>query len=221
MPDARDFDDKRAIDRAAEAGRWALVAALDRAYPLPSAVSDAAETPDAPLPDRAPAALLREGLHDRRGAELGGLAHLLNARRTGRPAARRGARSWRRADRTPAGVGRRSRRARCTRRHAVVRIAHPRPRPRCRRCRRCCAAACRRPGAAASRASLPRVRRANRPRAAWNTSRSTCSNAAPIRSLLRPPAIRRWRSPCAWAGRDWSTACSPSASAWMRATATA
>lgn len=75
--DTRDFDDKRAIDRAAEAGRWALVAALDRAYPLPSAVSDAAESPDAPLPDRAPAALLREGLHERRGSELGGLAQLL------------------------------------------------------------------------------------------------------------------------------------------------
>src|SRR5688572_17943231 len=78
-PDARDFDDKRAIDRAAEAGRWALVAALDRAYPLPSAVSDAADAHDASLPDRAPAALLREGLHERRGAELGGLAHLLSS----------------------------------------------------------------------------------------------------------------------------------------------
>ena len=76
--DARDFEDKRAIDRAAEAGRWALVAALDRAYPLPSAVSDAVDAPDAPLPDRAPAALLREGLHERRGAELGGLAQLLS-----------------------------------------------------------------------------------------------------------------------------------------------
>lgn len=76
-PEQRDFDDKRAIDRAAEAGRWALVAALDRAYPLPSAVADAAGEPDAPLPDRAPAALLREGLHAGRGAELGGLAQLL------------------------------------------------------------------------------------------------------------------------------------------------
>ncbi|QNP39574.1 ankyrin repeat domain-containing protein [Lysobacter solisilvae (ex Woo and Kim 2020)] len=73
----RDFDDKRAIDRAAEAGRWALVAALDRAYPLPSAVSDTLDSPDAPLPDRAPAALLREGLHERRGNELDGLAQLL------------------------------------------------------------------------------------------------------------------------------------------------
>ncbi|HEY0502556.1 MAG TPA: ankyrin repeat domain-containing protein [Lysobacter sp.] len=80
-PEARDFDDKRAIDRAAEAGRWALVAALDRAYPLPSAVrsdaGDGGETPDTPLPDRAPAVLLREGLHERRGFELGGLAQLL------------------------------------------------------------------------------------------------------------------------------------------------
>jgi len=81
-PEARDFDDKRAIDRAAEAGRWALVAALDRAYPLPSAVrseaGDAGETPDALLPDRAPAVLLREGLHQRRGFELAGLAQLLS-----------------------------------------------------------------------------------------------------------------------------------------------
>jgi len=81
--DARDFDDKRAIDRAAEAGRWALVAALDRAYPLPSAVSDAAEAGEATLPDRAPAALLRDGLHERRGAELGGLAQLLSASELG------------------------------------------------------------------------------------------------------------------------------------------
>jgi len=81
--DARDFDDKRAIDRAAEAGRWALVAALDRAYPLPSAVSDAVEAGDATLPDRAPAALLRDGLHERRGAELGGLAQLLSAAELG------------------------------------------------------------------------------------------------------------------------------------------
>ncbi|HJW44897.1 MAG TPA: ankyrin repeat domain-containing protein, partial [Lysobacter sp.] len=81
-PDARDFDDKRAIDRAAEAGRWALVAALDRAYPLPSAVrnldADGGDATDAPLPDRAPAALLREGLHEHRGAELAGLAQLLS-----------------------------------------------------------------------------------------------------------------------------------------------
>lgn len=82
-PEARDFEDKRAIDRAAEAGRWALVAALDRAYPLPSAVSDAADAADAPLPDRAPAALLREGLHERRGAELGGLAQLLSPQELG------------------------------------------------------------------------------------------------------------------------------------------
>ena len=63
IPTTRDDEGKRAIDRAAEAGRWALVAALDPAYPLPSSVSDA-DDGDAPLPDRAPAALLRDGLSE-------------------------------------------------------------------------------------------------------------------------------------------------------------
>lgn len=77
----RDADGKRAIDRAAEAGRWSLVAALDRAYPLPSALS--ADTDDEPLPDRAPTVLLRDGLRDGRADELGGLAQLLSARERG------------------------------------------------------------------------------------------------------------------------------------------
>lgn len=75
-PEQRDAIGKRAVDRAAEAGRWSLVAALDRAYPLPSAVSDD-EAGDAPLPDRMPASLLRDGLRDGRAADLGGLAKLL------------------------------------------------------------------------------------------------------------------------------------------------
>lgn len=75
-PDLRDQDGKRAIDRAAEAGRWSLVAALDRAYPLPASVSDG-EGGGSALPDRAPAALLREGLQEGRAADLGGLAQLL------------------------------------------------------------------------------------------------------------------------------------------------
>ncbi len=78
----RDNDGKRAIDRAAEAGRWSLVAALDRAYPLPSALSDDADE-DAPLPDRAPTVLLRDGLRDGRAEELGGLAQLLSASERG------------------------------------------------------------------------------------------------------------------------------------------
>ncbi|WP_206862530.1 ankyrin repeat domain-containing protein [Lysobacter changpingensis] len=77
----RDADGKRAIDRAAEAGRWSLVAALDRAYPLPAALSDADD--DAPLPDRAPTVLLRDGLRDGRAEELGGLAQLLSAKERG------------------------------------------------------------------------------------------------------------------------------------------
>ncbi|MCM2335253.1 MAG: ankyrin repeat domain-containing protein [Pseudomonas sp.] len=77
-PEQRDFDDKRAIDHAAAAGRWALVAALDRAYPLPSSVvHDGGDAFEAPLPTRAPAALLREALHDRRTDGLDSLAGLL------------------------------------------------------------------------------------------------------------------------------------------------
>ncbi|RDZ26349.1 ankyrin repeat domain-containing protein [Lysobacter silvisoli] len=74
-PEQRDAQGKRAVDRAAESGRWSLVAALDRAYPLPAAVSD--EDGDAPLPDRMPASLLRDGLREGRAADLGGLAKLL------------------------------------------------------------------------------------------------------------------------------------------------
>ena len=58
-PALTDAQDRRAVDVAAEAGRWALVSALDPGYALPAAVAAADdETP----PDRAPVALLREGL---------------------------------------------------------------------------------------------------------------------------------------------------------------
>ena len=69
---AHDLDDpqgRRAVDCAAEAGRWAIVAMLDPQYPLPAAVSDGLHgNPDADpavlagLPDRPPLALLREAL---------------------------------------------------------------------------------------------------------------------------------------------------------------
>lgn len=82
-PTQADRDGKRPLDRAAEAGRWALVAALDAGYRLPAALRD---EDDAPLPDRAPIALLREGLQEGRDgldaivrlltpAELGLLLH--------------------------------------------------------------------------------------------------------------------------------------------------
>lgn len=81
-PELRDRHGKRAVDRAAEAGRWSLVAALDRAYPLPAAVSGEGDA-DAPegervIVDRMPAALLREGLREGRSSELTGLAKLLS-----------------------------------------------------------------------------------------------------------------------------------------------
>lgn len=72
-PTRVDREGKRPLDRAAEAGRWSLVAALDAGYRLPAALRD---EDDAPLPDRAPIALLREGLQEGR-AGLESLARLL------------------------------------------------------------------------------------------------------------------------------------------------
>ncbi|AXK73741.1 hypothetical protein DWG18_14425 [Lysobacter sp. TY2-98] len=62
-PSHVDKQGKRPVDRAAEAGRWSLVAALDAGYGLPVALR---EDDDTPLPDRTPMALLREGLHEGR-----------------------------------------------------------------------------------------------------------------------------------------------------------
>lgn len=56
-----DDDGRRAVDYAAAAGRWALVAAIDSDYGLPASVGGADE-PDAPPPDRPPLDLLREAL---------------------------------------------------------------------------------------------------------------------------------------------------------------
>jgi len=53
-------DGKRAVEIAAEAGRWRLVALLDPAYALPASVQSGSG--DAPAEDRAPLTLLREGL---------------------------------------------------------------------------------------------------------------------------------------------------------------
>ncbi len=72
-PAQADREGKRPLDRAAEAGRWSLVAALDAGYRLPAVMR---EDDDAPMPDRAPIALLREGLHEGRGG-LDPLARLL------------------------------------------------------------------------------------------------------------------------------------------------
>ncbi len=67
---------KRAVDYAAEAGRWSLVAALDPGYALPSSVR--AEDGEATPEDRPPLELLREGLHEARYDGLERLAALLS-----------------------------------------------------------------------------------------------------------------------------------------------
>ena len=89
-PDQADHDGRRAIDYAAAAGRWALVAAIDPQSLLPASVrpgddgGEEAGTDDA-LPDRPPLDLLREALESARfdtaarlrplvsAADLGGL----------------------------------------------------------------------------------------------------------------------------------------------------
>jgi ankyrin repeat protein len=73
-PSQADREGKRPLDRAAEAGRWSLVAALDAGYALPSAVR---EDEDAPIPDRTPLALLREGLQQGR-TDLDSVVRLLS-----------------------------------------------------------------------------------------------------------------------------------------------
>ncbi|WP_425476986.1 ankyrin repeat domain-containing protein, partial [Novilysobacter arseniciresistens] len=71
-PARTDADGKRAVDRAAAAGRWSLVAVLDPAHALPASVGG-----EQALPDRAPAALLREGLGEGREHQLDAVAALL------------------------------------------------------------------------------------------------------------------------------------------------
>ncbi|HEU4813672.1 MAG TPA: ankyrin repeat domain-containing protein [Xanthomonadaceae bacterium] len=70
-------DGHSAIDLAAEAGRWTLVATLDPAYPLPVSVADPASDAAGTAADRRPATLLREGLRAGRFDELDALAALL------------------------------------------------------------------------------------------------------------------------------------------------
>lgn len=79
----RDADGRNAVDVALAAGRWSLVSLLDPQYALPAAVN--ADAAEAPLPDLAPFALLRETLRDGApdatllplvtSAELGALLH--------------------------------------------------------------------------------------------------------------------------------------------------
>src|SRR5690606_17116641 len=80
-PDRVDAAGKRAIDHAAAAGRWSLVAVLDPDYPLPSTV--AADEGDSPAPDRAPLALLRDALREGRFDGHERLLSLLSPRELG------------------------------------------------------------------------------------------------------------------------------------------
>jgi len=80
-PDHADRQGRRAVDLAAEAGRWAIVSALDPAYALPSAVAEN-EDEQSP-PDRAPLGLVRDGLYADRHDGLDALARLCSAAELG------------------------------------------------------------------------------------------------------------------------------------------
>ena len=80
-PDHADQHGRRAVDLAAEAGRWAIVSALDPAYALPSAVAES-EDDQAP-PDRAPLGLVRDGLQGDRYDGLVALAKLCSMQELG------------------------------------------------------------------------------------------------------------------------------------------
>lgn len=79
-PAAHDKDGRRAIDRAAETGRWSLVAVFDPAYAVPSQVGDDDESGPG---DRAPITLLREGLDEGREHALDTVVALLGPRELG------------------------------------------------------------------------------------------------------------------------------------------
>ena len=79
--DHADQQGKRAVDLAAEAGRWAIVSALDPAYALPSAVAEAEE--DQAPPDRAPLGLVRDGLYADQHEGLAALARLCSPQELG------------------------------------------------------------------------------------------------------------------------------------------
>lgn len=78
-PEQRDIDGKRALDHAAETGRWSLVAVLDPER-VPARARER-EDDGAVLPDRPPSVLLREaldaGIDTRDSAELSALAALM------------------------------------------------------------------------------------------------------------------------------------------------
>lgn len=80
-PAQPDNQGRHAVNLAAEAGRWAVVSALDPAYPLPAAVAIA---DDSARPDRSPASLILEALGNDTTEGLEALAALCSPEELGR-----------------------------------------------------------------------------------------------------------------------------------------
>ena len=223
-PRPADQQGRRAVDLAAEAGRWAIVSALDprlRAAVRRSATTRNERTAMRRRRDRAPLDLLRDGPAAPTARRPGRAGAALLAAGTRQPAARSRIVASPAARRMAAGARRRRRSARCRAATRRVRTAGARPRSDAGAAR---AAAARRvagrrrwpgPFLAASLHGNPSIARARKP-SPWN-----CWNAAPIRSPPRRPATRRCRWRCGWAGCACINPCSTWAWTAKRATATA
>ncbi|MDH5824531.1 ankyrin repeat domain-containing protein [Luteimonas sp. RD2P54] len=81
-PQLADAEGRLAVEHAAAAGRWSLVALLDPGYALPASILPEGGG-DAPVPDRAPLSLLRDGLREGRLEGLAPLLPLLGPRELG------------------------------------------------------------------------------------------------------------------------------------------
>ena len=76
-----DAGGRTAVDHAAAAGRWSLVALLDPGYALPASVRP--DGADVEVPDRAPLVLLRDALRESRTDRVDALLGLVDARELG------------------------------------------------------------------------------------------------------------------------------------------
>jgi len=82
-PARSDGEGRRAIEHAAAAGRWALVAAIDPEYLLPASVGANAAEDETPPADRPPIDMLRDALYEKREDRCERLLPLVSARELG------------------------------------------------------------------------------------------------------------------------------------------
>jgi FOG: Ankyrin repeat len=210
-PGITDAHGRRAVDMAAAAGRWAVVAALDPGYELPAAVSEqlsASEpgSPPAGLPDRR-----RWSCCARRWALATPAAWMRWHGCAARP-------SWAACCTNRPCSSRSIRCAGCwstlpTCRSPTAPAIFPVlccwtwARAACRCCSCSASAGCRWPGVVAWHAGWWPARARSSRRRCWKPSRWNSWTVAWTVTAARRPVTRRCRWPCVWAGCSWPNAC--------------